>query len=341
MNDAFLKACAGELVRPVPVWIMRQAGRYLPEYREVRGQTDFLTLCKTPELAAKVTLQPVDILGVDAAILFSDILIPLEAMGSGLVFSEGRGPVLDPPFRSEADLDRLHCIDPESEVPFVLETIRILREQLKHKVPLIGFAGAPFTLATYLIEGGTTKSFVHTRRLLFGVPALFASLMELLTDVTIAYLSSQIRAGAQAVQLFDTWAGILSREEYGAHVLPHVKRIMEELSSLGVPRIYFVLDGCHILESIKETGADVIGLDWRTEISRAVSRLGPEVVLQGNLDPGCLFMQEEALRRRVARILEQGREARAHIFNLGHGIMPEVSPEKARLLVEMVHELSA
>ncbi len=320
---------------------MRQAGRYLPEYQEVRGQTDFLSLCKTPELAAKVTLQPVDILGVDAAILFSDILIPVEAMGSGLAFFEGRGPVLDPPIRSEADLSRLHRITPESDVPFVLETIRILREQLKRKVPLIGFAGAPFTLATYLIEGGTTKSFVHTKRTLFENPEFFASLMELLTDVTISYLSAQINSGVQAVQLFDTWAGILSREEYETHVLPHVKHIMEELSPLGVPKIYFALDGCHILESIKGAGADVLGLDWRTEISSAVSSLGRDVVLQGNLDPGCLFMPEDKLRNRVAHILEQGKEARAHIFNLGHGIMPEAPPQKAKLLVEMVHELSA
>ncbi len=341
MNDAFLRACAGEAVRPVPIWLMRQAGRYLPAYQEVRGQTDFLTLCKTPELAAKVTIQPVDILGVDAAILFSDILIPIEAMGTGLAFVEKAGPVLDPPVRSEEDLESLRPIDPEADVPFVMETIRILRKELENKVPLIGFSGAPFTLATYLIEGGTSKTFVNTKRMLFESPELFKKVMDLLTQVTVSYLRAQIEAGAQAVQLFDTWAGALSREDYARHVLPHVKQIMDGLSDLGVPRIYFVFDGGHLLEEARGSGAEVLGLDWRTEISTAVSKLGKDVVLQGNLDPACLFMPEKELKERVYNILSQGREAKAHIFNLGHGIMPEAPAEKAKLLVDFVHELSA
>ncbi len=341
MNDAFLRACFGESVRPVPVWLMRQAGRYLPAYQEVRGQTDFLTLCKTPELAAKVTIQPVDILGVDAAILFSDILIPIEAMGVSLSFVEGRGPVLEPALRSERELAALRPIEPEQDVPFVLETIRILRRELEDKVPLIGFSGAPFTLATYLIEGGTTRTFVNTKRMIFESPKLFGRVMDLLTRATVTYLRAQVEAGAQAIQVFDTWAGILSPDDYASHVFPYVKRIFDGLSGLGVPRIYFVFNGCHLLEITKEIGAEVLGLDWRTDISDAVSRLGRHVVLQGNLDPCALFMPEDGLKKKVSDILVQGTQARAHIFNLGHGIMPEASAEKAKLLVDLVHQLSA
>jgi len=341
MSEGFLRACNGEAVRPVPVWLMRQAGRYLPAYQEIRKKTDFLTLCKTPELAAEVTIQPVDILGVDAAILFSDILIPLECMGIGLDFHEGRGPVLNPPVRTEQDLERLHPINPDADVPFVLETIRILRKELSGKVPLIGFSGAPFTLATYMIEGGTSKSFVNTKRMLFESPRLFSCLMDLLTEVVFSYIKAQIKAGAQAIQVFDTWAGILTREDYKRHALPYVTRIFKGLEGSGVPFIYFVYDGGHVLEIIRDSGAEVIGLDWRTDIKTAISRLGPDTVVQGNLDPGALFLPEHELRFRVDSVLRQGREAKAHIFNLGHGILPEVPPEKARLLVELVHELSS
>ncbi len=340
MNDRFLRACAGEKVSPVPVWLMRQAGRYLPAYQAVRNQTDFLTLCKTPELAAEVTIQPVDILGVDAAILFSDILIPLEPMGIKLTFLEGAGPVLIPPVRTMEDLNRLRTISPKDDVPFVLETIKILRQELKDKVPLIGFAGAPFTLLTYMVEGGTTRTFLYTKRMLFEAPDMFAKLMDLLTEVTISYLKAQADAGAQAVQLFDTWGGILSRRDYLAAVKPYVSRILSELKESGIPRIYFVLDGGHLLEELKDLDAEVIGLDWRMDIKDALKRLGKEKVVQGNLDPFSLFLPEERLKERVYQILEQGREARAHIFNLGHGIMPAAPPEKAKLLVDLVHQLS-
>jgi uroporphyrinogen decarboxylase len=341
MNEGFLRACNGEAVRPVPVWLMRQAGRYLPAYQEIRRKTDFLTLCKTPELAAEVTIQPVDILGVDAAILFSDILIPLECMGIELDFHEGRGPVLNPPVRTEQDLEKLHSIDPDADVSFILETIRILRKELSGKVPLIGFSGAPFTLATYMIEGGTSKSFVNTKRMLFESPHLFSRLMDLLTEVVLSYIRAQIKAGAQAIQVFDTWAGTLTREDYKRHALPYVTRIFKGLDGLEVPFIYFVYDGGHVLEIIRDSGAEVIGLDWRTDIETAISRLGPDAVVQGNLDPCALFLPEHELRNRVDSILRQGREAKAHIFNLGHGILPEISPGKARLLVELVHELSS
>ncbi len=340
MNDRFLRACSGEKVSPVPVWLMRQAGRYLPAYQAVRNQTDFLTLCKTPELAAEVTIQPIDILGVDAAILFSDILIPLEPMGIKLTFLEGAGPVLIPPVRTIEDLNRLRTISPKDDVPFVLDTIKILRNELKDKVPLIGFGGAPFTLATYMIEGGTTRTFLYTKRMLFEQPELFAKLMDLLTEVTVAYLKAQAEAGAQAIQLFDTWGGILSRQDYVTAVKPYVERILAELKETSIPRIYFVLDGGHLLEDLKTLDAEVIGLDWRTDIRDALKKLGNEKVVQGNLDPFSLFLPEDRLRERVSDILEQGKEAKAHIFNLGHGIMPAAPPEKAKLLVDLVHELS-
>ncbi len=341
MDYNFLKVCRGEKVKPVPVWFMRQAGRYLPEYQKVRGNHDFLTLCKTPELAAEVTIQPIDILGVDAAILFSDILVPLEAMGAGLAFEEGRGPVLEPPVRTEDDFKKLHTIDPVSDVPFVLETIRILRRELEGRVPLIGFSGAPFTLASYLIEGGTTKSFLNIKKMMYGASDLFCSIMDLITEVTISYLHAQIEAGAQAVQVFDTWAGILPRAEYSEFALPYVRRIMDALSDKGVPRIYFVYDGGHLLDLVKSAGSEVMGLDWRTDISTAVSHAGNDIVFQGNLDPCALFLPEDRLRDKIASILEMGREARGHIFNLGHGVLPEIPPARVKLAVDIAHELSA
>ncbi len=341
MRDIFLRACKGEKTTPVPVWFMRQAGRYLPEYQEIRGKADFLTMCKTPELAAEVTLQPVDILGVDAAILFSDILIPLEAMGAGLSFKEGKGPIISPPVRSRKELERLHTIEPERDVPFVLETIKILRKELSGRVPLIGFAGAPFTMATYLIEGGTTKSFVNIKKMLFSDPALFRSVMELITEVTISYLSAQIEAGVQAIQLFDTWAGVLTRHDFRDAALVYARRIFNALRTRGVPMIYFVYDGGHLLDLTRLAGSDVIGLDWRTDIETALKVLGKDVVVQGNLDPCLLFLEEERLRDRIAEIIQQGLSAKAHIFNLGHGVLPEIPPEKVRLAIEMIHELSS
>ncbi len=341
MRDIFLRACKGEKTTPVPVWFMRQAGRYLPEYQEIRGKADFLTMCKTPELAAEVTLQPVDILGVDAAILFSDILIPLEAMGAGLSFKEGKGPIISPPVRSRKELERLHTIEPERDVPFVLETIKILRKELSGRVPLIGFAGAPFTMATYLIEGGTTKSFVNIKKMLFSDPALFRSVMELITEVTISYLSAQIEAGVQAIQLFDTWAGVLTRHDFRDAALVYARRIFNALRERGVPMIYFVYDGGHLLDLTRLAGSDVIGLDWRTDMETALKVLGKDVVVQGNLDPCLLFLEEERLRDRISEIIQQGLGAKAHIFNLGHGVLPEIPPEKVRLAIEMIHELSS
>ncbi len=338
MNETFLKACRGEPVDYTPVWIMRQAGRYLPEYQAVRADVDFLTLCKTPELAAKVTIQPVERLGVDAAILFSDILIPVEAMGMHLEFNEKKGPILREPVRTKSALDRLIIPDTEDSMPFVIDTIRILRKELR--VPLIVFSGAPFTLATYIIEGGSTKNFVNTKKMMYQNPGLFNGLMEKLTLTVISYLASQIRAGAQAVQIFDSWAGILSPKDYDEYVLPHIKKTISELKKEGVPVIYFVNDCAGLLNSIKKTGADVIGVDWRIDLKEAIKKLGKRYSVQGNLDPCALFLPRERIEDRVKEILYKGEFARGHIFNLGHGILPETPVENAIAMVEAVHRYS-
>ncbi len=340
MNDTFLKACRGEDVPYTPVWLMRQAGRYLPEYQAVRAEVDFLTLCKTPELAAKVTLQPVDKLNVDAAILFSDILIPVEAMGMHLSFSDKRGPILSEPIRNKSGVDRLLIPDTEDAMPFVIETIKILRKELEKKVPLIGFAGAPFTLATYMIEGGSSKNFLHTKKMMFQNPGLFHSLMDKITTTVTLYLGTQIKAGAQAVQLFDTWAGVLTPEDYKEFEFPYIKRAVAELKKEGVPIIYFANECAGLLKEIKKTGADVIGVDWRIDLREAIKRLGKKVAVQGNLDPCALFLPKEKIGERVEDILWKGEFAKGHIFNLGHGILPETPVENAITMVEAVHKYS-
>lgn len=340
MNDTFLKACRGEDVPYTPVWLMRQAGRYMKEYQEIRSQVDFLTLCKTPELAAKVTLQPVDMLGVDAAILFSDILIPVEAMGMVLEFSEKKGPRLSEPIRNRTLVEKLVVPLPEDDLDFVLETIKILRRELEDKVPLIGFSGAPFTLATYMIEGGSSKNFLNTKRMMFESPTLFNDLMEKITATVVSYLRAQIKAGAQVVQLFDTWAGILSPDDYRTYALPYVKKAITKLKNQGVPVIYFVNDCSSLLKDIKKSGADVIGIDWRIDIGEAVKRIGKKHVVQGNLDPCALFLPKEQLRKRVGDILAKAEPSKGHIFNLGHGILPETPVEAVIAMVKAVHELS-
>jgi uroporphyrinogen decarboxylase len=338
MNDTFLRACRGEKVEYTPVWLMRQAGRYLKEYQDVRAKVDFLTLCKTPELAAKVTLQPVDILGVDAAILFSDILIPVEAMGMHLEFSEKKGPILSEPVRAKSAVDRLIIPDTEDSMPFVIETIRILRRELK--VPLIGFSGAPWTLATYIIEGGSSKNFLNTKKMMYQNPGLFGALMDKITATVVEYLSAQIRAGAQTVQIFDSWAGSLSPYDYENVIFPYVKSVIKALKKFGVPVIYFVNDCPGLLDIAKKSGADVIGVDWRVDMAKAVKSLGKKVSVQGNLDPLVLFGPKEHIEERVQDILNKAESARGHIFNLGHGILPETPVENAVAMVEAVHRLS-
>ncbi len=338
MNDTFLRACRGEKVDYTPVWLMRQAGRYLKEYQEVRAKVDFLTLCKTPELAAKVTLQPIDILGVDAAILFSDILIPVEAMGMHLEFSEKKGPILSEPVRTKSAVDRLIIPDTEDSMSFVLETIRILRRELK--VPLIGFSGAPWTLATYIIEGGSSRNFLNTKKMMYQNPGLFGALMDKITATVVEYLSAQIRAGAQTVQLFDSWAGSLSPYDYENVIFPHVKAAIKALKKFGVPIVYFVNDCAGILDIAKKSGADVIGVDWRVDMAKAVKSLGKKISVQGNLDPLVLFGPKEQIEERVQDVLNKAEPARGHIFNLGHGILPETPVENAVAMVEAVHRLS-
>ena len=336
MNDTFLKACRGEQVEYTPVWLMRQAGRYMKEYQEVRSKVDFLTLCKTPELAAKVTLQPIDILGVDAAILFSDILIAVEAMGMPLEFHDKKGPILGDPVRTKAGVDKLIIPDTEDSMPFVLDTIKILRRELK--VPLIGFSGAPWTLATYIIEGGSSKNFMHTKKMMYQNPGLFRALMEKITATVVEYLSAQINAGAQAVQLFDSWAGILAPYDYENVIFPHVKAAIKALKKFDVPVIYFVNDCAGLLKIVKKCGADVIGIDWRVDMAKAVKKLGRKYSIQGNLDPLVLFAPREHIEERVKDILFRAEPARGHIFNLGHGILPETPVENAIAMVEAVHK---
>lgn len=347
MNDTFLKACRGENVPYTPVWIMRQAGRYLSQYQKIRKKVDFLTLCKSPELAAEVTIQPIDALGVDAAILFSDILIPVEAMGMKLEFFEKKGPVLSPPVRDAGPFKRLTVPDPEDRFHFVLDTIRILRRELSGRVPVIGFTGAPLTTATYMIEGGTSKNFLNTKRMLFQAPDLYASLMDMVTETVTAYLKAQIKAGAQAVQLFDTWAGIFSPQDYREYVLPYVKKAIADIKDWqagelaeSVPVIYFVGECGGLLDEIKTCGADVLGIDWRVNISDVLKKIGSGVSVQGNLDPCALFLPKEKIRTRAGEVLDGASAARGHIFNLGHGVLPETPVENVVALVESVHELS-
>jgi len=338
MNDTFLKACLGEKTDYTPVWIMRQAGRYLPEYRKIREKVDFLTLCKTPDLAAEVTILPVDILKVDAAILFSDILIPLEAMGMKLEFTGKKGPVIHNPLRNELSVGKLRSLNPAVDVPFVADAVKLLVKRLN--VPLIGFSGAPFTLAAYMIEGGSSLNFVKTKTMMHRRPALFHTLMKKLTTMIISYLKAQINAGVHAVQLFDSWAGALSPRDYRDFELPYVKQIISGLGT-SVPIIYFPNNCAGLLRMASESGADVISVDWRIGIADAVSILGNCTSVQGNLDPVTLLGTQETIRKEVSYILEEAVLARSHIFNLGHGILPETPVENAIALVDAVHELSS
>lgn len=337
-NDTFLKACRGEKTDYTPIWMMRQAGRYLPEYQKVRGNVTFLELCKSPELCVEVTLQPIDLLNMDAAILFSDILIPMEAMGGQLDFHEGKGPVFANTVRSEKDLDQLIVPDPIETMGFVMETIKLLRKELK--VPLIGFAGAPFTCATYLIEGGSSKVFWETKKLMFTQPELFHKLMDKITETTILYLREQAKAGAQALQLFDSWAGVLAPCDFRQFALPYVQKILASLKEFDIPLIYFANNGATLLEDSITSGANVIGLDWRINIADAIKRVG-DLAVQGNIDPFALLLPQDKLKARIGRLLDDAKDAKGHIFNLGHGIHQFTPPEQAKFAVETVHELSS
>lgn len=335
MRDTFLRACRREPTEHTPVWFMRQAGRSLPEYRALRERHSILEMCRTPELAAEVTLQPVRRLGVDAAILFSDIVVPLQAVGIDLDIEPGRGPVIDRPISSAADLSRLRPIEPEADAPYVLEAIRILVKELD--VPLIGFGGAPFTLASYLVEGGPSKTHALTKSLMYSDPETWAALMDRLATIVLSFLRAQVDAGASAVQLFDSWVGALSPVDYERYVLPHSTKILTGLADLGVPRIHFGVVTGELLEAMASAGADVMGVDWRVPLDRARTRLGDAVAVQGNLDPTALLASWDATRARALDVLQRGGGA-GHIFNLGHGVLPETDPDRLARLVDLVHD---
>jgi uroporphyrinogen decarboxylase len=341
MWDRFLRACRREPVDATPVWFMRQAGRYMAEYRAIRKKHTLLEICLHPELAAEVTLQPVRKLGVDAAILFADILLPLEPMGAPFHFAAGEGPVFDRPIRDAAAVEALKIIDPLESLSHVLEAIRILRAELDGRTPLIGFAGAPFTLASYLVEGGKSQNYANTKRLMYGDPGLWNALMEKLAEVVRRYLRAQVAAGAQAVQLFDSWVGSLGPDDYVQFIQPHVRRILGDLQSTGVPVIHFGTNTGALLEHLRDAGGTVIGVDWRTPLDLARRRLGAGVAVQGNLDPLLLGAPRTLLDARVENILERAGAEPGHIFNLGHGILPDTSPDAAKHVVDLVHERSA
>ncbi len=332
----FLAACRRQPVPHTPVWIMRQAGRYLPEYRKVREKVDFLTLTKTPELAAEVTLQPVRRFAMDAAILFSDIMTPVEGMGVDLEFAPG--PVVADPIRSAAAVDALRVPDPQETVPFVIETIEILGRELPVTTPLIGFAGAPFTLFCYLVQGCGSKTFADAKAFLFAEPDVAHRLLDKLTETTVAYLRVQADAGARALMLFDSWVGLLGPEEFRRFALPAVRQVLERLDPLGVPLIYFPNQGATLLADVAGAGADVVGIDWRVPLSAARETLGAGIAVQGNLDPAALFATREELKRQIDLVLTEAGHQPGHVFNLGHGIERTTPPEAVALLVDYVHE---
>lgn len=335
----FLAACRREPTPFTPVWVMRQAGRYMEEYRQLRAQYGFLELCKRPDLAAEVTVTPVERLGVDAAILFADILLLLEPMGVGLEYSKGDGPVIHRPVRTGKDVDRLKEVESEKNLSFVFETVQKSCAALNHRVPLIGFSGAPFTLASYLIEGGSSRNYIYTKRLYYTDPAAWKDLMERLAHAVAEYLNGQIAAGAQAVQLFDSWAGCLSPADYEQFVLPYTQAAINAVMP-GTPVIHFSTGTAGLLKSIRAAGGDVIGLDWRVNLDDGWVTVGHDVAVQGNLDPVALFAKPKEIRNRVADILRRAGGKSGHIFNLGHGVLPETPVEHVVAMVEAVHELS-
>ncbi|MFE9093567.1 uroporphyrinogen decarboxylase [Streptomyces sp. NPDC007264] len=338
-DSAFLRACRREPVPHTPVWFMRQAGRSLPEYRKVREGIPMLESCMRPELVTEITLQPVRRHGVDAAIYFSDIVVPLKAIGLDLDIKPGVGPVVAQPIRSRADLDRLRDLTPE-DVSYVTDAVRLLTAELG-ATPLIGFAGAPFTLASYLIEGGPSRTYEHTKALMHGDPRLWADLVDRLADITAAFLKVQIEAGASAIQLFDSWAGALAPADYRRSVLPASAKVFRAVEGYGVPRIHFGVGTGELLGLMGEAGADVVGVDWRVPLDEAARRVGPGKALQGNLDPAVLFAPTEAVEAKTREVLDAAAGLEGHVFNLGHGVLPSTDPDALTRLVEHVHAQTA
>jgi uroporphyrinogen decarboxylase len=339
--ERFLAACRREEVDATPVWFMRQAGRCLAEYRELRERYDILTMARTPELCARVTMMPVHTFGVDAAVLYADIMLPLEGMGVPFSIDPGIGPIIHAPVRTAAEVDALRVIEAEEATPFLFETIRNLRRELEGKTALIGFAGAPFTVASYMIEGRPTKEFGRSKGLMYGQPEVWRRLMETLTEVTIRYLTAQVEAGVDVVQLFDSWMGTLGRREYEESVLPYSRRIFDATKALGVPTIHFGTGTAGLLEQMTWAGSDVVSVDWRIPLDEAWRRIGYGRGIQGNLDPTVLMAPWEVIERESRRVLEYAGARPGHIFNLGHGVLADTPPEHLTRLVELVHTVSA
>ncbi|MBI5216024.1 MAG: uroporphyrinogen decarboxylase [Ignavibacteriae bacterium] len=340
-SEIFLNACFRQPTERTPVWFMRQAGRYLPEYRAVRAKADFLTLCKTPELAAEVTIQPVDLVDVDAAIIFSDILVVPEAMGMELLVEENKGgPRFPSPLRSASDIEKLAIPDSNEKLKYVMDALRLTRQRLNGRVPLIGFSGSPWTLASYMVEGKGSKNFRFIKELIYNEPILAHKLLGKIASSVASYLNAQIEAGAQAVQIFDTWGGILTQDAFEEFSLRYIKQIIAELKHDGVPVIVFCKDCGHSLTKIASSGCDVVGLDWTIEIGQARTQVGDKVALQGNMDPTVLYAKPERIRQEVKNILSKYGKGTGHIFNLGHGILPDVPVEHVKEFVQAVKEES-
>lgn len=343
-NDRYLKALLKEPVDKTPIWIMRQAGRYLPEYREIRAQAgDFLTLCKTPELACEVTMQPLRRFELDAAILFSDILTIPDAMGLGLYFTQGEGPRFRSPIASKRDIDKLGIIDPELELGYVMDAVRLIRFELHGRVPLIGFSGSPWTLATYMIEGGGSKAFTKIKRMMFSAPQDLHTLLDKVTDNIILYLNAQICAGAQSIMIFDTWGRVLSAQDYQEFSLQYMHKIVDALirehQGRRVPVTLFTKNAGQWLEVIADTGCDAIGIDWTVDIKQAFERVGSRVAIQGNMDPSFLYAPKERIKEEVKAIIKGVDRSTGHVFNLGHGIHPDIAPDHVKTLVDAVHSI--
>jgi uroporphyrinogen decarboxylase len=336
-NSIFVRACKSQPPERTPVWFMRQAGRYMPEYRAVRKEHSLLEICKKPALAAEVTITAAEILNVDAAIIFADLLLPLEVMGLPFHFSAGEGPVIEQPVRTKHDIDKLRT-DGADELGYVSDAVALVAKHFKDRVPVIGFCGAPFTLASYMIEGGGSRNYVHAKKMMYNSPAEWDALMRNLVAVTAAYSADQVKAGADAIQIFDSWVGCLSVEDYRRYVLPHVTGMVKRLQKTGVPIIYFGTDSATLLPARKETGADVIGLDWRIPLDDGWNRLDHKCAVQGNLDPVLLFADWKELKARAAEILRRADGRPGHIFNLGHGILPETPVDNVKNLCRFVQE---
>jgi len=341
MKSRFLRACYRLPVDATPIWFMRQAGRYMEEYRAIREKLTLLEMVERPEVAAEVTLQPVKAHGVDAAILFADILLPVVPLGFKLEFLKGEGPKIHNPFRTDDDLKRIRKINANQDLSHVMEAIRILRGELSDEVALIGFSGAPFTVASYIVEGGPSKEYHHVKSLMYTYPELWAQFMSLVSEALTDYLVCQIEAGAQAVQVFDSWVGVLSPADYQQYVLPYSKKMIQAAKAKNVPVIHFGTDTTNLLPLMKEAGSDVIGLDWRIPLDVGWKQLGEDVAVQGNLDPMALFAPRDVLGAKVKDVLDRAGGRPGHIFNLGHGISRFTDPDQVKTVVEMVHEWTA